>query len=117
MRRRLGQAEKCGLYDASIIRFHIKLDPLFTSHKVHSSYFILSFEERLHGRYHTSNDSTGRKSERVNASVLRLLSETNWNWRSTLIDRYAENLAHYALERNQVYTNADPRVFHPNPVN
>jgi hypothetical protein len=88
---------------SSIIRFHVII--ALTLHKVHSSYFILSFEERLYG---TSNDSTGRKLERVNASVLCLLSETNCNWRATLNGRYAENLAHYALKRNQVYTNANP---------
>ena len=82
-----------------------------TSHEVHSSHFILSFEKWLHRRYHTSNDSAVWKLERVNASIVRSLPEANRNWRSTLSRRYAENLAHYALECDQVYSE-NPRVFY-----
>ena len=31
---------------------------------------------------------------------------------SEMLLRYADDLAHYALKRNQVYINANPRVFH-----
>jgi hypothetical protein len=58
-----------------------------TSHEVHSSHFTLSFEEWLHRRYHTSDDSAVWKLERVNASIARFLLEADRNWRSTLSRR------------------------------
>ena len=88
-----------------------------TSHEVHGSHFALSFEEWLHRCYHTSDDNADWKLERVNASIVRLILEADRNWRSTLSRRYAENLAHYGLECDQVHTDTNPRIFYTKPVN